>query len=164
MYFNKRGITLIELLGSLVLLGILVGLITTTVSIFIRTSSETLTETQIQSEGLLIVRTIESRINNLGPNSIDEDGCVSVNAPTECIMLIREVDGVQSSLELYLFEGNIFVGDNPIVVRNLIVTSFDVVHEIVNDNVILTTTIKLTLDPSDGRTFTFRSSNLFRLE
>ncbi len=159
---NKQGITLIELLGALVLLGILIGLISSTIAIFIRTSNESVTETQVQTEGLLLVRSIESRINNFGPNGIDDDGCVSVNAPPECLRLIRVVDSVETALEIYLFDNQIFVGENPVFVRELVVSDFEIIVEEVNNNVIVNTVVKLKFDLSDTREFTFRSSNLFR--
>lgn len=168
MHKNRRGITLFELIGSLVLLGILVGLITTTIAILIRSSNESITESRVQSEGLLLVRSIESRINNFAPNGIDSGGCLSENAPADpaqCLRLIRIVDDEVTSLEIYLFEGQIYVGENPILIRELLVNSFEIpTPEEVNNNVIVTTIIQLTHDVSDGPVFTFRTSNLFRLD
>ena len=168
MYRNRRGITLFELIGSLVLLGILVGLITTTVAIFIRSSNESVAESKVQTEGLLLVRSIESRINSFAPNGIDSGGCVSENAPenpADCLRLIRSVEGEVTSLEIYLFEGQIYVGENPIVVRELLIHRFEIpAPEEINNNVIVTTIIQLTHDPNNGPIVTFRSSNLFRLD
>lgn len=170
MQVNKRGVTLIELIGALALMGILIGLIASAIAIFIRSTNSSVTDSQVQTEGLLLVRTIESRINNTAPNRFEWDTCENANATNEnegCLRLIRDVDDPVESLEIFLSNDNqLFVGSNPLNIQNLLVSSaaIEVEEVAVNNTVIVNITIVLTLDPSDGRSFKFISSNLFRTD
>ncbi len=169
MKVNRKGVTLIELIGALVLLGILVGLITTTIAIFIRSTNESVTESQIQTEGLLLVRTIENRISAFGPNGIDPGGCNDApEQATNCLRLQRlTVDG-DTFLEVYFLNNQLFVGvGNPVVVNNLGIHAVEIIPEPpINNNVVLRLNVqlKINLNDPDELPITFRSSNIFRVE
>ncbi len=149
---NNKGVTLIELLGALALLGILVGLIVTTVSIFIRTTNTSISESQIQTEGLLLVRNIENRILRHIPDDIRE-----CDNGTNCVVLSSsELD---QELEINVVGSSIFFDSVDIFPSNLEdkVTEIRLEYSIEStNNVILNIVVEL------NNQQTFRSSNLFR--
>lgn len=172
MIRNHRGLTIIELIGSLVLLSILIGLIATTVAIFIRSSNESIRNTKIQTEGLLLVRTIESRINTERPNEVlecdeNEDFNGISFQQDKCYLLRRNEGETSSIIVVGVLDdslNSIVVGDI-IFINNLSIDTANVRFETFdNDNVIINFNIILSIDEDDGRPLTFRSSNLFRID
>lgn len=177
MRLNNRGLTLIELIGALVLLGILVGLITTAVAIFLRTTNQTITDSHIQTEGLLVVRNIENRITTANPNGIKEDECFEGFSLEDndferfvlnCLTLIREVrDSSPIELNIRITDEGISIDSSIIEARNLnlISNQSEIVVERTLQNVVVNIKLVFELEEiEDNREFTFRSSNVFRLK
>lgn len=188
---QSNGFSLIELLGALVLLGILIGLITTTISIYVRSTNTSISDSQIQAEGLIIVRTIESRIANVNPNRIaycDDANIelVEINGVeyslTDCIILKRDgtrvfaEDGTSTWVSDFDSELRLSLESNeeesakllklddvtvPTLNLNISVDLSNILVEEISNRRVVS--VRLVLMTDDGRRFTFRSSNSFSI-
>ena len=111
---NKKGITLIELLGALVILGIAFSLFASLIAIIVRSSNSSVEESKINTEGLFMVRTIESRLSNVNPNRIQlefSEGDLVCTEPetasldlvqTECLKVARRGTTVLSGSSIVI--------------------------------------------------------------
>ncbi len=70
---NKKGVSLIELLGAIVIFGIMMGMIATILSLFNTYSDSITLRSQANHEGLLIGRTIKDEL--LAFNATDYSPC-----------------------------------------------------------------------------------------
>lgn len=158
---NRKGLTIIELLAAIVILGIVIGLIATTISIFIRSSNTSISDSQIQTEGLILIRTIESGIINFGPEDFEPCG-------EDCIRLLRDS---RSPLEIELTNSpyDLLIGGQSVVLNNLVYSggSMITVERFENSNIAgfdnIVISISINLETPDGKPVSFTSSNLFRV-
>ena len=93
---SKKGITLIELIGAIAILSLVLGLVATTIGIFIRNANTSVASGNTQTEGLLLVRNIENNIIDLRPNGYSSCDSITLSGITEtsCIVLERRnLDG-----------------------------------------------------------------------
>ena len=83
---NKKGLTLIELLGLLVIMGILIAMSATIISSYIQANRRISESLEANEEGHLISRRIESSLETLNPNTYDT--CPGLN----CYIFIKEYE------------------------------------------------------------------------
>ena len=122
--YSNRGFTLVELIGALTILGLVTGLVATTIGIFILSANQSVTSSKIQTEGLLLVRSIENSIIDLRPNQYDT--CDSIDSST-CIELKRFISGEDNPIEVLRVE---------LINNELIMTTFDSNSEVSNIRVL----------------------------
>ncbi len=84
---DNKGLTLIELVGALVIFGLLFGISAMALTMYIQTSRRTIMMQQIQTEGALLAATIEQRMNNFTPT--DAETC---EGDDPCIILVKQFE------------------------------------------------------------------------
>lgn len=99
---NKHGMTLIELLGALVVLGILITLSVMVIDYFMDANNRTNISSQANIEGLLAIRTTKNSIEDLEPTNYE------ICAGSDCLIIQKEYayeynEGT-NSIELVIYE------------------------------------------------------------
>lgn len=81
---NKQGLTLIELLGAIVVFGILVSLSVMIISSFTNANNRANISSQANLEGLLAIRTIKNSMDDFEPTTY------SICAVSDCLIVEKE--------------------------------------------------------------------------
>lgn len=99
---NKKGLTLVELIGAIVVFGILITLSITVIDYFSDANNRASISSQANFEGLLAIRTIKNSVDDLEPTSYDE--CTNSN----CVIIQSEYkyeyDEVSNDIELVEYD------------------------------------------------------------
>jgi type II secretory pathway pseudopilin PulG len=85
---NKKGLTLIELLGLMVIMGILISMSATIIASYVQANRRIAESVEANEEGHLISRRIESSLEDLNPNTYETCGV------TNCYIFIKEYEYV----------------------------------------------------------------------
>lgn len=166
---NKKGVTLVELLGAIVILGILTTLVATIFGFFINAQTRVFLSSQANSEGLLVSNVVKNELDDFSPNTYVN--CVSEN----CIVFIKEYEYIYNQdndmIELITYSEpltyQISISNSILYLNqevydfgdfNLTDDSYIVFEEI--DNVIYLT-IGLFLSDSDNNVYEFIVSDSF---
>lgn len=83
---NKKGLTLVELIGAIVILGILMTLLASIFGIFINSQRRVSISAKANTEGLLVIRIVKNDLIEFSPNTFQD--CLGDN----CIMLEKEYE------------------------------------------------------------------------
>lgn len=83
---NKKGLSLFELLGVLVIMGIILSISATVISSYIRANQRIAISVQANEEGNLLSRRVETELEELNPNTYET--CAGSN----CYILIKEYE------------------------------------------------------------------------
>lgn len=79
---NKRGVTLVELLAAIVIMGIATALIVQIVGLLLNASEKAINNSRANTQGMVTVEILESTIRQFEPTNLSF--CISTN---ECIIL-----------------------------------------------------------------------------
>ncbi len=100
---NKKGLSLIELLGAMVIFGIAISLSAILIGFFIRANNSIMVSNQANFESVLFIQTVKNGFDSLEPDTYDT--CRN----DTCLILIDE----------YSYELNETTGDLELVVLNI---------------------------------------------
>jgi prepilin-type N-terminal cleavage/methylation domain-containing protein len=143
---NKQGVTLIELIGTIVVLGILITLSAMVLNYFIDANNRTSISSQANYEGLLVIRTTKNSIDDLEPTTYE-------NCPgNNCLILQKEYEYEYNegtdSIDLVIYDTPI---EYKIELDNDILYINDV--EYVFENFVLTSDSNLSFEEIDSVLF-----------
>ncbi len=83
---NKKGLTLIELLGALVLFGMIASLSAVMISTITKANARIVEESRANNENMLLTAYLDQTIQTFNPTTYES--CVDIN----CLILIKEFD------------------------------------------------------------------------
>jgi hypothetical protein len=90
---HKRGMTIVELLGALVLFGIIISLSAVMISVITNANAKIVEQSRANTEGTLLTALIDRKIREFGPTNYTT--CIE----TDCIVLVKTFEYVPN-LEL----------------------------------------------------------------
>lgn len=168
--FNHKGIGLTELLGSIVIFGLVFSLVATLLTLFFASSKRIATIEKATTEGTLIIQTLESRMQSFAPTEyrtcIGENDCVILenhysyefDPQSNQIVLVVNNPIHEFSISIVngdlLMDGVIWVIDGFEVATNSTITILDNLGDI-------TITMQLFLVAPQGEIFSFTASHFF---
>ena len=167
---DHRGVGLTELLGSIVLYGIILSLVATLLTLFFASMKRIATIERANSEGTLVVQTIESQMQSFAPTDyrtcVGESDCVilenhysyELNTQTTEIELIVHDPILESTLSIV--GGELLLNGIAYVFNDF---SLDATSSlIITDNLgEITVTIHLILIAPNGESFSFTATYFF---
>ena len=168
---NKRGVTLIELLGALVIFGLIISLVATVVSLITYASNKIELNSAANSQGLFLDREIKDDIIEFSPTEY-------ITCGTNCITFQKEFEYEFDSnlgqiiLTTYspVLTHKIQIINNEIRVNNVAIDTgiFEVGSgssiELVETGSQLYFLLTTELIASNGKTFTFSTSYSFTMQ
>lgn len=169
---NKKGITLVELLGAVVIFGITISLVAVLISVIFNANDRILEQSRANTEGTIVIAHIEDLMRNFA--TTDYSTCVG-NA--DCVILeshyTYELSGDSSSIVLVTHTPpntlEFRITNNELYINGVIheIRNFEI-HE---DSYIESTTVNnklelkivLILYITESKTYTFTSNQTFIL-
>jgi len=170
---NKKGVTLVELLGATLIFGLVISLLASVFVLITKATESIKIESKANSIGMFVVRTLEEEMLDFDPKDYSTCG------PTNCLTL--------ESTFTYSFDENL--GDfvltvhNPIQVLQIEITAYPVllINGVVYDFdefVLLNTSsitisesgtnvsivIKIDLQATNGKIYHFTANHLFKIQ
>ncbi len=98
---NKKGISLVELLGAIVIFGLMTSLVALFLSVFLRASDRISINAKANQEGQLVVEILEDLMQDLSPTTYSTCG------PNDCLVLEKEFayefDPIQEDVILVIY-------------------------------------------------------------
>lgn len=167
---DHHGMGLTELLGSIVLYGIILSLVATLLTLFFASMKRIATVERANSEGTLAVQTIESLMQNFAPT--DYRACVG---ESDCIILEKhysyELNTQTTEIDLILYDPFLestlsIVGGELLlngVAHDFNGFTLDPTSSLVFTDSLgeITITIQLILIATEGERFTFTATHFF---
>jgi hypothetical protein len=166
---NKKGVTLVELLGAIIILGLLVAMVATFIGLINNASRIIALNAKANSEGLLITKTLEDQMKDFG--STDYSLCVN----PDCIILEKHYSNVYDpitddivltiynpalSKRIELLNNQLLINSVPYVIDGMTLhssSSLSVTESGTSVSIIIT----IVLEATEGQLFTFTASHLF---
>ncbi|MBI9008401.1 MAG: type II secretion system protein [Tenericutes bacterium] len=168
---NKHGLTLVELLGAIVVFGILISISAMVIDYFIDANNRSNISSQANFEGLLAIRTMKNSMDDLGPTEYDTcpgTNCLIVqsaysyeyNEETNAIDLVVYDDPLEYKIEI---DNNVlYINDVEYIFEGFELTSnSDLAYEEINS--VLFITLTLYLSAGDQYTYEYVMSYSYDL-
>lgn len=169
---NKKGISLVELLGAVVIFGISISLIALVLSVIFNANERILEQSQANTEGTIVIAHLENLMRQF--STTDYSTCVE---NTNCVILeshyTYELSGDSSSivlvthtppntLEISIIEGNLYINGVIHEIRNFQIHQDSYIEQTTVGNQ-LELKIVLILYMSEDKTYTFTTNQTFVL-
>lgn len=163
---QHKGISIIELLGAVVIFGIVLSLSAVMISVITRANDQIVEKTQANSEGMLVTQYIDNQIKNLGPTHFETcstgSSCIKfiksyeyiINATSQTLELVTYNPVI--SLELSIVDQLFMLNDIAYNLKNFTLHTDSTISYVVNDFV-LSYTISLVIEGRyDRYTFNYQ--------
>ncbi len=169
---NKKGLTLVELLGATVIFSLVIGLIASVIVLINKATESINIESQVNREGMYIVRVLEEAMTDFdaknyvscGTNCITLESTFSYEFDENINDFVLTVYNPVHTLEIY------FTSDPALYIGGEIYTFNDVMLQNTSSIVVTTTLdtvrIVVTLDllSSSGKTYQFTANHFFTIQ
>lgn len=169
---NNKGITLVELLGATVILGIVISLVASVLFLINKATQDINAEANVNREGMLVVRTLEESMTNFEAKNY-------INCGTNCVLLtsnftytfdenldefvttplipVQNFEIKLTSTPSLSIGGNIY-DFNGIILLNSSTISFT------NNLNTVRIVIKIDLQAQNGKTYSFTANHSFKIQ
>lgn len=90
---NKKGVTLVELIGAVVIFGLMISLVSIVIQFVLRANERIVEQSRATRIGTLLVEDIQEALNDLNPTSYETCGDYCVELITSYGHVYNEVSG-----------------------------------------------------------------------
>lgn len=168
---NKHGVTLVELLGAIVVFGILMSISVMVIDYFMDANNRSNISSQANVEGLLAIRIMKNSMSDLGPTEYDictGDNCLIIqseysyefNEGTNTIDLVVYDDPLEYKIEIV--NNVLYINDVEYIFEGFELTdNSSLAYE--EDNSVLFITLTLYLSAGDQYTYEYIMSYSYDL-
>lgn len=125
---HHKGMSMVELLGAIVILGIILSLSAMMISVITRANDRIIEKSQANTQGMLLTNYIDNQLNEFGPTNY-----LSCTSGSSCISFVKAyeyiVNNTNQTLELitynpvltfdiYLLDQNLYINDESYLIEN----------------------------------------------
>jgi len=166
---NKKGVTLVELLGALAIFGLVMGLMASFLSLINGATDRINTTTRANTEGLLIIKTLETRMRNFTATDYSDCGtdCVTMEQHFDYVIvgddLVLDVFASPSTLEIGIAANQLLIDSIPYVPQGFTINDGSTLT-VFESNSLVTILIVIVLESDDGQLFSFTATHSFTLQ
>lgn len=169
---NKKGLSLVELLGAIVIFGISMSLIALVLSVIFNANERILEQSRANTEGTIVIAHLEDLMRNFA--TTDYSTCVE---NTNCVILeshytyelsedlssiVLVTHNPPMTLKIEILEGDLLINDVAHEIRNFQFHPDSYIESTTLDNT-LNLKIVIILYITEDKTYTFTSNQVFEL-
>ncbi len=169
---NKKGISLVELLGATVIFGIAISLIAVLISVIFSANDKTLEQSRANTEGTIVIAHLESLMRAFATTDYStcsgKENCIileshytyELNNDSSTIVLVPHTP--PNTLEFSFLDGSLYVNETILEIRYFQIHQDSYIESIIVDD-LLTLKIVLVLYANENKLYTFTSNQTFEL-
>ncbi|MBN2504851.1 MAG: hypothetical protein JXB20_05860 [Bacilli bacterium] len=169
---NRRGISLVELLGAIVVFGLVISITSLFLTVFIDSNQRIADNARANAAGARIIDVLETSVNNLSPTNYTSCG------PKSCLVLEKrfayEFDEVSETIDLITYvppqtlkleidrDNVLLINDSPYSFEGFIINQASSITYQQEDQY-LYIVVDLYLENPDGELFNFQFTDAFEV-
>jgi len=169
---NKKGLTLVELLGAVVIFGISISLVALLLSVIFNANDKILEQSRANTEGTLVVAHLENLMRNFAvtdySSCVDDPNCVileshytyELSGDSSTIVLVTHTP--PKTLQISIRENELYINDAIHHIRDFQIHSDSYIEKTIENNQ-LKLKIVIILLMNESKTYTFTSNQTFVL-
>jgi len=169
---NKKGLTLVELLGAVVIFGISISLIALLLSVIFNANDKILEQSRANTEGTIVIAHLEDLMRSFAVTDystcVDNPNCVTLEShytyelsgDSSSIILVTHTP--PNTLQISILNNQLYINGLVHEIRNFEIHSDSYIEKTTVNNQ-LKLKIVIILYINEGKTYTFTSNQTFDL-